>query len=83
VKAYDELARLGLIESKPGVGTIVAAHIDGALREQQRAALFERLQRLVRDAAHLGVDEEQLRAGFEAALQRFYQEAQDGKGAPT
>jgi GntR family transcriptional regulator len=83
VKAYDELARLGLIESKPGVGTIVVMNVDGALREQQREALFERVQRLVRDAAHLEIDEGRLRATFEAALQRFYREAQDGKGAKT
>jgi GntR family transcriptional regulator len=81
VKAYDELARLGLIESKPGVGTIVVMNIDGALRQQQREALSERLQRLVRDAAHLEVDEKHLRAEFEAALHRFYREPQDGKGA--
>ncbi|HEU5367067.1 MAG TPA: GntR family transcriptional regulator [Ktedonobacterales bacterium] len=81
VKAYDELARLGLIESKPGVGTLVVRNIDGALRQQQREALFERLQWLVRDAAHLEVAEEQLRAEFEAALRRFYQEPPDGKGA--
>ena len=36
VKAYDELARLGLIESKAGVGTIVVMNIDGTLRKQQQ-----------------------------------------------
>src|SRR5215469_3680166 len=52
VKAYDELARLGLIESKAGVGTIVVMNIDGTLRKQQQETLLERLQALVRDAAH-------------------------------
>ncbi len=83
VKAYDELARLGLIESRPGVGTLVVRNIDGALRAQQREALFERLQRLVRDAAHLEIAEEHLRAAFEEALRRFYQEPPDGNGAKT
>ncbi len=75
VKAYDELARLGLIESKAGVGTIVVMNIDGTLRKQQQEALFGRLQGLVRDAAHLTIDEERLRAAFEAALHHFYQDA--------
>jgi len=81
VKAYDELARLGLIESKAGVGTIVVMNIDGTLRQQQQAAFFERLQALVRDAAHLEIDEEQLRRAFEAALRHFYSVAQDEGGA--
>ena len=79
VKAYDELARLGLIESRPGVGTIVAASLDGTLRKQQQDALFERLQVLVRDAAHLEIDEGPLRAAFEAALRRFYGESRSEK----
>ncbi len=80
VKAYDELARLGLVESKPGVGTIVAVNIDGALRQQQREALRERLRALVRDAAHLEVEEAHLRAAFEAALRQYYQAPQGGEG---
>jgi GntR family transcriptional regulator len=77
VKAYDELSKLGLIESRQGVGTIVANNIDGTLRKQQQEALFERLQMLVRDAAHLEISQEQLRAAFEAALGHFYTEARD------
>ncbi len=83
VKAYDELARLGLIESKPGVGTRVASNIDGALRQQQREVVFARLQELVRDGAHLEIDEEQLRAAFEAALHHFYRASQSKEGAQT
>lgn len=81
VKAYDELARLGLVESKAGVGTIVAMNIDGTLRQQQRTAFFERLHLLVRDAAHLEIGEDELRAAFEAALRRFYGNQQGEKGA--
>ena len=81
VKAYDELSKLGLIESRQGVGTIVAANIDGALRRQQQDALFERLHLLVRDAAHLGMSEVELRAAFEAALSHFYGSAPGEDGA--
>ncbi|HLW02216.1 MAG TPA: GntR family transcriptional regulator [Ktedonobacterales bacterium] len=81
VKAYDELARLGLIESKAGVGTIVVMNLNGTLRQQQRAAFFERVQALIRDAAHLEIDEEQVRSAFDAALRRFYHVAQGEEGA--
>ena len=64
VKAYDELAQLGLIESRQGVGTVVTANLNGALRQQQLEALFERLRALVRDAASLEVDESELRRSF-------------------
>lgn len=72
VKAYDELANLGLIESRQGVGTIVTANLNGALRQQQLEALFERIRVLVRDAANLGVSEQALSERFEAELARFY-----------
>lgn len=78
VKAYDELANLGLIESRQGVGTTVTANLNGALREQQLEALFERIRALVRDAANLGVSEHVLSERFEAELARFYRGQQNG-----
>lgn len=80
VKAYDELSKLGLIESRQGAGTTVAANIDGTLRRQQQEALFERVQMLVRDAAHLEIDEARLRAVFKTALSRFYGNASGEEG---
>ncbi len=80
VKAYDELAKLGLIESRQGVGTIVVANLDGTLRAQQQEALFQRLQALVRDASHLGISTEVLNDRFTAAVTRFYRQQQDEQG---
>ena len=80
VKAYDELARLGLIESRQGVGTLVTANLNGALRQHQLDALFEQLGALVRDAANLGISEQALRDHFERDLARFYREQQDRQG---
>jgi GntR family transcriptional regulator len=79
VKAYDELARLGLIESRQGVGTIVTANANGALREHQSDTLFERLRVLVRDAVNLGISEQALRERFEAELVRFCRGMQSGQ----
>jgi GntR family transcriptional regulator len=80
VKAYAQLDALGLVESRPGVGTIVRARAGDALRAQREEALFERLRALVRDAASLGVGADALRERFAAELRRFYDEP--ARGAP-
>src|SRR3954462_8598952 len=76
VNAYRELQRQGLIESRPRVGTIVVANVNGTLRKQQIAALLERLDTVVRDAAALGIAQSDLAARFEAAGAQFYGEAE-------
>jgi GntR family transcriptional regulator len=78
VKAYDELANLGLIESRQGVGTIVVANLDGTLRKQQQEALFQRLQVLVRDASLLDISPEALNERFAEAIAHFYQQNEQG-----
>jgi GntR family transcriptional regulator len=80
VKAYDELARMGLITSRPGKGTTVVANLDGTLRKQQMEALFERLHALVRDAAHLDISQEELRRRFDAEVSAFYRESRHEGG---
>lgn len=74
VKAYNELQRMGLIESRPGVGTVVASDLDSTLRKHQVEALFERLHALIRDAAGLGIGEEELTTRFDAEAAHFYRE---------
>ena len=81
VKAYDELAKLGLIESRQGIGTIVVANLVGRLHAQQQEALFQRLQVLVRDASHLGISAEVLHDRFAVAIAQFYQQQQYEQGA--
>jgi GntR family transcriptional regulator len=80
VKAYDELARLGLIESRQGVGTLVTANLHDVLRQHQHDALLEQMIALVRDAANLGISEQELRDHFEKELARFYRGQQDRQG---
>ena len=75
VKAYSELQRTGLIESRPGVGTVVVGELDEAVREQQIENLYERLAVLVRDAVGLGVTEDALWERFEAEFERLYRRA--------
>ncbi len=60
VKAYSELQREGLVESRAGVGTVVAEGVAEIARGRRREAVFERLRVLVRDAAALGITEDDL-----------------------
>lgn len=75
VKAYNELQREGLIESRAGVGTVVAEGVGDVAREQGREALYTRLAELVRDAVGLGVSEDELWERFEAAFERLHEKA--------
>lgn len=76
VKAYNELQHMGLIESRAGKGTVVQGSAEETLRAQQQAALFERLNALVRDGSLLGLNAEELRAHFEDALGQVFSELQ-------
>ena len=60
VKAYGELQRAGLVDSRPGVGTVVSDTVGESAREARIEALYGRLAALVRDAVGLGVSEDDL-----------------------
>ena len=81
VKAFNELQRMGLIESRPGVGTVVAQGIGEVAREARVEGLYERLEVLVRDAIGLGVTEDELWARIDAQFDRFYRRAASREGA--
>ena len=77
VKAYNELQRMGLVESRPGVGTVVAEGVEEVSREQRVEAIFERLRVLVRDAASLGISEDELWASLESEFERIPRSAEE------
>lgn len=74
VKAYNELQREGLVESRPGVGTVVAEGVVEVARVRQRENIFERLRVLVRDAAALGISEDDLWEGLDSEFERIPRE---------
>lgn len=78
VKAYNELHRRGLIESKTGVGTVVAADSGETVREQQVEALYERLGVLVRDAVGFRISEDELWKRFDTEFEHVYSRAASG-----
>ena len=76
VKAYNELQHMGLVESRPGKGTMVAGKAEDTVRQQRAEAFSVRLRALVRDAASLGLDEDELRMRFEAEIRHVFHERQ-------
>jgi GntR family transcriptional regulator len=71
VKAYSELQREGLVESRAGVGTVVAEGVAEIAKGRQREAVFERLRVLVRDAAALGITEDDLWENLDSEFERI------------
>jgi GntR family transcriptional regulator len=74
VKAYGELRRVGLVESRPGVGTLVIEDLDEDSRRQRVSELYERVEKLVREAAVLGVTEDDLWDCFSREFGRLREE---------
>jgi GntR family transcriptional regulator len=77
VKAYNELQAMDLIDSRAGVGTVVAASTNGTLRKLLLEALFERLRNVVRDAASLGIEHDELVGRFRAEVESYYEQRRD------
>lgn len=78
VKAYNELQRAGIIESRPGVGTVVAEGVGEVARARRVEALNERVAVLVRDAVGLDITEDELWERFDAEFERMHSQA--GRG---
>ena len=72
VKAYNELQREGLIESRAGVGTVVVGEAGEVVKRRKVEDLYGRIGVLVRDAAGLGIPEEDLRESFEREVGRTF-----------
>ena len=81
VKAYGELQREGLIESRAGVGTVVVGEAGEATRRRKVEELYGRIGVIVRDAAGLGVAEEELRERFDRELGRTFKSLADRGGS--
>ncbi len=74
VKAYNELQREGLVESRAGVGTVVAEGVAEIAKGRKREAVFGRLRVLVRDAAALGISEDDLWESLDSEFERIPRE---------
>jgi GntR family transcriptional regulator len=78
VKAYGELRRMGLVESRPGVGTVISGSSGERGRERRVAALEDRLRTLVRDAVGLGLTEDELWSLVDREFERLREGSSGG-----
>ena len=69
LKAYRDLEREGLVTSRPGAGTFVREHIQIGPRAGH-AAIRSGLSRWMQRARDAGLDDGDLRALFEDAMQQ-------------
>lgn len=67
-RAYDELERLGIIESRRGVGVFVVEHGGRAARGKQEKETIEVLHRAISVGLETGVAPTRIRELFESAL---------------
>ncbi|MDF2701706.1 MAG: putative transcriptional regulator [Rubrobacteraceae bacterium] len=82
VKAYSELQRVGLVESRPGVGTVVTEGVEEVARERRVEEIFERSRVLVRDAVALSISEDDLWASLDSEFERIRRGAGEGPVQP-
>ncbi len=75
VKAYNELQRSGIVESRPGVGTVISEGVGSVARERRVEALNGRLAVLVQDAVGLGLTEDELWERFDAEFEKVHSRA--------
>jgi GntR family transcriptional regulator len=69
-RAYDEMARQGLVESQRGVGIFVARRAThSALSRAERAAVAA-FARAATQAAHAGLKRQRIRELFDSALEQ-------------
>lgn len=70
-QAYQELRQLGLIDTRPGLGTFVTdaavSHVNGVIPNRQME-LRRILQRMITDAHRQGFSQEEIKQGFIALL---------------
>jgi GntR family transcriptional regulator len=71
VKAYNELQKEGLLEGRAGVGTVVADGVAEIAKGRRREAVFERPRVLVRDAAALGITEDDHLESLDSEFERI------------
>ena len=81
VRAYNELQREGLIESRAGVGTVVVGEAGEVVKRLKVEDLYGRIRALVRDAAGLGITEEDLRERFDRELEGAFEGVAERGGA--
>jgi GntR family transcriptional regulator len=69
-RVYDDLEREGLVESRQGQGTFVAAEVERASQRKARADARDALAQAVLRARQLGLADEEIRSQLQTILSK-------------
>lgn len=79
-RAYHDLERDGVIETSPGRGSFVRSNgVVADVRRNLADVARTALERAVREGRSLGLEAHELRALFDAVLQRWFPDEQEDK----
>jgi GntR family transcriptional regulator len=79
-RAYHDLERDGVIETSPGRGSFVRSNgVVADVRRNLADVARTALEHAVRDGRSLGLEAQELRALFDAVLQRWFPDAQEDR----
>ncbi len=67
-RAYQELESMGLIETRPGIGTFVAHNADLQAPDRRLQEIGSQLRTVIANARRLGLSDEQVRELLDAHL---------------
>ena len=67
----EALEAMGVVVSRRGAGTFIAARKPVVKGEERRRRFREAIEAALADAFHLGLSEEEARKAFDAAMKRF------------
>jgi GntR family transcriptional regulator len=70
-RAYTELEREGVLNTRPGLGAFVAKPQAGLKVEARRRRLMELVDRLLTEAVHLGFSADEVEALLAQRMQQF------------
>jgi GntR family transcriptional regulator len=79
-RAYRDLERDGVIETSPGRGSFVRSNgVVADVRRNLADVARTELEHAVREGRSLGLEAQELRALFDAVLQRWFPDAQEDR----
>jgi len=70
-RAYLDLEIEGVIYKRQGHGTFVSGQGVGMSKRERRKAVGQHLEKALVEGVHLGLDEDEMREAFDAALEKI------------
>ncbi len=80
-KAYRELETQGIVETRRGTGTFVSNEVFAISEEERSRIVSNLIDRVVDEANHLQMDEDELMRLFIERISAFREERQESEGS--